>query len=364
MCPVGLKDADDGSVAKTYSEATERHLQRNSGYDAALVVVDDKFSQLRDEQNPYLFAKAQLLTNGIPVQEARVSTLSRPDTGLQYVFQNLSVALYAKMGGVPWTVNQDQTVNDEVVIGMGFVETSGSRFDERKRFVGITTVFRGDGNYLLANVSRECRFADYREELRKTMVTVLSEIKERNGWRKGDTVRVVFHASKPLKDLEVDELMHECVSQAASEQEVQFAFLDVIQEHPFRIFDTSQRGKPVLGGTKGVFAPARGTSMQLGKSTWLVSTNGVSQIKKATTPLPSPLLVHLHRKSTGCDLPYLADQVLKFTSLTWRSTLPAALPVTILYSELIADLLVRLRSVPGWSPNVLNTKLRASKWFL
>jgi hypothetical protein len=266
---------------------------------------------------------------------------------------------------IPWTVNQDQTVNDEVVIGMGLVETSGSRFESKQRVVGITTVFRGDGNYLLSNVAKECPFNEYRDQLRQTMVDVLQEVKLRNGWRAGDSVRVVFHASKPLRDLEVDELMHECVAQATPDQVVQFAFLDVLQDHPFHVFDSTQKGKALKDGrTKGAMVPERGTAFALGKSTWLLATNGVSQIKRPTTPLPSPLLIHLHRKSTGCDLPYLTDQVLKFTSLTWRSTQPASEPVTIYYSALIADLLTRLKAVPGWSPNVLNTRLRASKWFL
>jgi Piwi domain len=364
-CPVDAVRASAANIASVYAAAVEKTLQRRSDYDGALVIVPDRFAELPDASNPYLFAKAVLLTNGIPVQEARLSTITRSDSNLAYVFQNISVALYAKMGGVPWTVNQDQTVNDEVVIGMGLIETSGSRFQEKQRVVGITTVFRGDGNYLLANVARECQFEEYRAQLKDTMIEVLREVKQRNGWRAGDSVRVVFHASKPLRDLEVDELMRECVEQAAPEQVVQFAFLDVLQDHPFHLFDPNQKGKPAQHGPrKGAMAPARGTALQLGKQTWLLSTNGVSQIKRQTSPLPAPLLIHLHKKSTGCDLPYLTDQVLKFTSLTWRSTQPAAQPVTIYYSSLIADLLTRLKAVPGWSPNVLNTKLRASKWFL
>lgn len=365
-CTVPTVRASASDIATTYASAVEKQLQRRSDYDAALVIVGDQFAGLPDIENPYLYAKAILLTNGIPVQEAKLSTITRVDTNLAYVFQNISVALYAKMGGVPWTVNQDQTVNDEVVIGMGLVETSGSRFESKQRVVGITTVFRGDGNYLLANVATECRFDQYRAQLRETMVEVLKEVKHRNGWRPGDTVRVVFHASKPLRDLEVDELMSECVTEAAPEQTVQFAFIDVLQSHPFRVFDPSVAGKSFGEGLprKGAMAPERGSAFQLGQSTWLLSTNGVSQIKRPTSPLPGPLLIHLHRKSTGCDLPYLTDQVLKFTSLTWRSTLPASEPVTIYYSSLIAELLTRLKAVPGWSPNVLNTKLRASKWFL
>jgi hypothetical protein len=271
------------------------------------------------------------------------------------------------MGGTPWTVNQDLTVNDEIVIGMGLVETSGSRFEERQRHVGITTVFRGDGNYLLANVSKECAYEEYPTVLKDSMAEVLAEIRERNGWRKGDTVRVVFHASKPLRNLEVDELMEKCVKDAAPEQNIQFAFLDILRDHSFQVLDYTQKGRLNKDGqSRGVFVPRRGLLIQVGKDTRLVCTNGPLQIKRPTTPLPMPLLVHLHPLSTGsgCDLTYLTEQALKFTSLTWRSTQPAYTPVTIYYPELISDLLLRLKQVPGWSPAPLNTKLRSSKWFL
>lgn len=369
FCTIPLRKAFAGShgPAQLYHQAVEKHLASDSNFDATIVVVMDEHSQIPDDASPYLFAKALLLANGIPVQEARVSTLTRQADGLQYVLQNFSVALYAKMGGTPWTVNHDLTVNDEIVIGMGLVEVSGSRFEERQRHVGITTVFRGDGNYLLANVSKECAYDKYPEILKNTMAEVLAEIRERNGWRKGDTVRVVFHASKPLRNLEVDELMEKCVKEAAPDQNVQFAFLDVLRDHSFQVLDYSQPGRSTTDGkTKGKFVPKRGMVVHIGKDTRLICTNGILQIKRATTPLPVPLLVHLHPRSTGsgCDLTYLTEQALKFTSLTWRSTQPAYTPVTIYYSELISELLVRLKQVPGWSPAALNAKLKSSKWFL
>ena len=115
---------------------------------------------------------------------------------------------------------------------------------------------------------------------------------------------------------------------------------------------------------KAVFVPQRGVIVQLGSFTRVLCTNGPELIKRPVSPLPAPLLVHIHPESTYRDLASLSEQVLKFTSLSWRSTLPAKLPVTIYYSELIAGLLSRMRGVPDWSPAMLNIKLRASKWFL
>lgn len=347
-----------------YRKAIEDHLSGDHTYDAAFVVMPDFCKQIADRFNPYLHAKSLLLTNGIPSQGVRYSTLHENEVSLQYALRNIAVSLYAKMDGTPWTVSQPRTYNDEIVIGMGMAEVAGSRVVTRQRHMGITTVFLGDGNFLLSNVSKECSYEEYPDVLKETTKTVLQEVKRRNGWQPGDRVRIVFHSSKPLKNVEIDELIEECVSEVAGEQIVEFASLQVSQHHPFKVYNAAQNGIRWGKGKKGEYVPDRGFVLQLGASTRLLSTNGPYQIKKPITPLPAPLLIHLHRRSTSRSLDALTEQILKFTSLTWRSTNPAAIPVTIYYSELIADLLARFREMPDWSPAMLNTKLRASKWFL
>jgi len=159
--------------------------------------------------------------------------------------------------------------------------------------------------------------------------------------------------------------MRRCVQTVGEGQHTEFAFLNIVQDHPFGVLDLSQKGKTIDSNTvKGRYAPERGTIVQIGKYTRLLSTKGPALIKRAVTPLPHPLLVHLHPNSTFRSLDYLTEQVLKFTSLSWRSTYPARKPVTIYYSELIAEQLARLRDIPDWSPALLNVRLRASRWFL
>ncbi len=366
-CSVPFHGATAKPPSQLYRQAVASHLERDPAFDAAIVVISDEHAFLPDSSSPYLHTKAVLLMAGVPAQLVRLGTITKAPKSLQSTMQNIAVALYAKLGGVPWTIDQDQTVDDEIVVGMGMAEVSGSRFETRQRHIGITTVFQGDGNYLLSNLSRECSYDEYPNELRASMLAVLSEIKHRNRWRVGETVRVVFHAAKPLKNVEVADIVEACIREVCGEQTVQFAFLTVNTDHAFKLLDPSQPGLPIFPRSdemKGIMAPERGTLVQLGRYTRLVSTNGPRLIKKSTSPLPAPLLVHLHRQSTYVDQTYLAEQVLKFTALSWRSVLPAERPVTIYYSELIADLLVRLKAVPGWSAMGLNTKLRASKWFL
>jgi hypothetical protein len=350
--------------AVAYREAVAQVLEKTVA-DAAIVIVLDEHSRLPDPENPYLQSKALLLMAGIPVQGIRASTLGQSRYSMQYTLQNLSVALYAKMNGLPWTVDHDLTISDELVIGIGTCELSGSRFFDRQRFVGITTVFRGDGNYLLGNLSQECSYSEYPNILKTSTVSILQDIKRRNGWQPGDIVRLVFHAARPFKNLDVADIVAQCVAEVGEEQNIQFAFLTVSHEHPFTLLDKSQQGLSLKDGAKkGQLAPQRGIIVQLGRYTRLLCTNGPALVKMARSPLPTPLLIHLHPQSTYRDLTYLSEQVLKFTSLSWRSLLPASKPVTIYYSELIAELLARLRNIRDWSPALLNIKLRASKWFL
>lgn len=367
MCPVQVQASDRAGSEAAYRSAIENHLSAIEDVQGAIVVLFEEHAHLKGLQNPYLRTKALLLTLGIPTQEVRMPTVVQMPGNLQYTLQNFSVSVYAKLNGTPWTVNQDKTISDELVVGMGFAEFSGSRFEDRQRFVGITTVFSGDGTYLLGNVSKECNYAEYPKMVQESMLSVLRELKTRNNWRPGDTVRVIFHAHRPLKRVDVGKIVFACVREIGAEQVLQMAFVTVSHDHPFVIMDRAEKGEPVKRDSdvmKGKFAPVRGTIARIGKSTRLLATNSHKLIKRANSPLPAPLLIGLHPDSTFKDIDYIAEQTLKFTSLSWRSTLPAHTPVTIFYSERIAELLGRLKDVPDFSTTALSVKLRWSRWFL
>jgi hypothetical protein len=366
-CPVRLAGSSTDSVEAVYRQAASAYLEKDAAIDASIVVIADEHAHLPTLQSPYIRTKALFLTLGIPTQQIRLATVNQRPQSLQYTLQNLSIALYAKLNGTPWTVDQDQAISDEIVIGMGVAELSGSRTLERQRYVGITTVFGGDGTYLLGNVSHECNYADYATMIQQSMLSILQDVKTRNNWQPGDTVRVIFHAHKPLKRDEIADIVFACTKQVGTAQNLQMAFVTVSHDHPFYMFDPAEPGIPVRREgheMKGVLAPARGTIARIGRWTRLVAVNSHTLIKRATSPLPKPLLINLHQDSTFFDLDYLAEQVLKFTALSWRSTLPAGTPVTIFYSERIAELLARLRQIPDWSATALSVRLRWSRWFL
>ena len=61
---------------------------------------------------------------------------------------------------------------------------------------------------------------------------------------------------------------------------------------------------------------------------------------------------------------YLTRQVNTFACHSWRSYFPSPLPVTILYSELIARLLGHLSTLPQWNPSQMLGRIGETRWFL
>jgi len=118
------------------------------------------------------------------------------------------------------------------------------------------------------------------------------------------------------------------------------------------------------GAVKGRYVPERGHAVPIGTREMLLSTGGPRDLKNALHGVPKPLLLKVHGLSTFTDIEYLARQAYRFTSMSWRSMYPSRVPVTILYSDLIANLLGHLRHVKNWNADTLTTQLRGSRWFL
>lgn len=367
-----ISGSSSSSVGEKYRTAIESHFAQVSyNYDAAIVVLKDAYA-FTEVNNPYLVSKAYLLGQGIPVQEVRLSKLGKSKYDLQFIYEDLSVALYAKLGGTPWTVMPAQTVAHEIVFGMGIAEV-GERLGEKKRYVGTTTVFKSDGNYLLSAFTRQCRYEDYPETLRATVEEVLDALKREQDWRSGDTVRLVFHSFKPLRNTDIASIVESALRKMGTDILFEYAFLNIRESHPFLVMDLDQYGQEKWAealsgqktkGTIGQHVPSRGISIELGRYKRLLCVNGPELVRRHKEPLPRPLLIEMHPKSSFTDMTTLTRQVFYFTGLSWRSVRPSREPTTILYSSLITRLMNKLATVPNWSPDMLNTKLRRSRWFL
>jgi hypothetical protein len=358
----------DGDTAEDYLKAVRQALtfqrDNNMKWDLALVQIEDRFHNLYGDRNPYFVTKAAFLAQQIPSQEFEMETVNLPDSQLIYVLNNMALATYAKLGGVPWLMTADHTIAHEVVFGLGSASIGEGYFGKRERIVGITTVFSGEGKYHLSNLSQAVPIADYKDALLKSLESTIKTVKQELNWQRREHVRLVFHSFKPFKDVEAD-AVKEVVSDL-SDYNVDLAFLHVVENHPFMLFDEEQKGVPdyKTRGVKGIAAPERGYFFRLSAYEVLMSLTGAREVKRPEDGMPHPIVLRLHRNSTFDDMTYLSRQVYAFSCHSWRSFFASGMPVTILYSELIAKILGNLSNVTNWNPDSLLDRIGKTRWFL
>jgi hypothetical protein len=351
-------------TAAAYQRAAQEAVSDEERWDLALIQIEKGFRELEGADNPYLVTKHVFLTHQTPVQEFTLETASLWEGQLAYALNNMALATYSKLGGTPWLLRCDRAIAHELVIGIGSAEVGAGRLGSRERVVGFTTVFSGDGDYRIANQSRAVPYQQYGEALLATLKSTVDTVSQDMNWQHGDHVRLVFHAFKPFRDVEADAV--KSLMQGLGQYDVDFAFLEISEYHPYLLFDEGQEG--VLDvetkETKGAYAVERGKMLRLSKSEILLVLTGPRDVKRPEDGLPSPVLLRLHRESTFTDTTYLARQVFAFANHSWRSFFPGSLPVTVQYSQLIAGLLGELGRLPNWNADVLWGRVGRSRWFL
>lgn len=357
-----------GVTASAYQKAVQQALEAQGDgefrWNLAMVQTDASSHGLYGDQNPYLTTKASFLAQQIAVQEFEAETMEYRGIQLEYALSNMALASYSKLGGIPWLLKSDPTIAHELVIGMGSCYVSDGRLGERQRIVGVVSMFNGTGMYFVSSLSKAVPIEDYQSALLSALEAGITKARKDMNWQKGDHMRLVFHSFKPMKEVEADAVKH--LAAQLTDFDVEYAFVHVAENHPYLVFDTEQQGvfDRDTQRTKGIFASPRGSYIKISDREILLTLTGVNEVKKPSDGMPRPILLKLHHQSTFTDMTYLAKQTSNFANHSWRSFLPASMPITIAYSQQIARLLGNLALLPKWNPDVMLGRLVRSRWFL
>lgn len=346
-------------------QAICRQVDMNQKWELALVQIENRFHDLYAERNPYLVTKKIFLANKIASQEFTIETASLPPVRLAYALNNMSLATYAKLDGIPWLIRSDPTIAHELVVGLGSANIGQGRLASRERVVGITTVFSGDGNYWLSNLTHCVPIERYQIELLESLRRTTTNLQRGMNWQPNDTVRLVFHnAFKTFRNEEVEAV--KALIADLGEYHTEFAFVNLVEESPYLLYDMTQQGAfdHDSRALKGLLAPDRGVYLRLSRREVLMVLTGPRDVKRPEDGMPRPVVLRLHPDSTFMDTTYLARQIYSFSCHSWRSFFPSSLPVTIKYSNLIAQKLGQLSSLPRWNPDVMLDRIGRTRWFL
>lgn len=347
---------------EAYKKAIEAAIRKKADdggrWDLALVQVRQSFKTLKVTENPYYLGKSLFFLHQVPVQDFTIELLSQSDYSLGYSLNNMALACYAKMGGVPWLLKSSPTLSHELVIGIGSANIGQERGADNQRIMGITTVFSGDGSYIVSNTSKAVVPEAYCDALTSVLSETIEKIQKRMNWQKGDTIRLIFHAQVKKFNKEEIEAVRAVIDRYR-EYQIEYAFLKISEDHGLHMFDSA-----TVGVQKGRLAPSRGKTFKLSKHEMLIYLIGQRELRQDTDGHPRGVILDVHKDSTFKDIKYLSAQLYSFASHSWRSYFPNPMPVTISYSDLIARNLGWLNQLPGWNDSVMIGKIGQSQWFL
>jgi hypothetical protein len=323
-----------------YTENSSTKAYKDKLYDEALlksdlvlVVVNEEHEKLPPNQSPYFICKAKYIGNGIPTQDVQIANVRKPN---KFILNNLSLNIYAKLGGTAWTIENEEKKKEELVVGVGSTIN-----EDGKLVMGIAQIFHSDGRYLVGDCVPLSSFDNYAENLQKYLEETLNELID-DYIDKKQEFRLIFHLFKSASNKYEIKAINQAVNKF-SHLTFKYALVHLGYSHNFRLF--ADDGKKTID---------RGTLIKLDDYTSLLHFVPESCL---------PLHIKLDRRSTFRDLYYISKQVYWFSHLSQRSYKPAKRTVTITYPALMAKMTEQLKQVDGWDYDRL--KIVSEKlWFI
>lgn len=297
------------------------------------VIVNEAQEKLSPSNSPYYVCKAKFIGNGIPTQDIQIETIRQNLNA--FTMTNIALNSYAKLGGTAWTIEKEDKLKDELVIGIG------STLSENGQFVlGIAQVFHNDGRYMTGDCSPLSSFANYAENLENHLFKTLQPLVEEMS--KTGTFRLIFHLFKSASE-EYEIKAINGLKERLANYNFEFALVHLAYGHNFRLYYND-----------GNSEIKQGTYIQLSKHSALLHFVSKSDL---------PLKIDLDKRSTFTSLFYIAKQVYWFSHLSHRSYMPSKRTVTIMYPSLMAKMTEELKKVEGWDYERLKA-VSDKLWFI
>lgn len=307
-----------------------------------LAVVLVPHSDRWQTDRPYYEAKAAFARLGVPTQMVTTELISN-EREFGWSVANIALAAFAKLGGVPWTIDAPAEERDLVLgIGRANIRTTSGQ----KRIFGYAVAFISNGIYRhtwsFSPASDEDAYLENLETALSSAIQADRDYDEPVG-------RLIVHLAKSTGRREIDAARRAMARAGAN---LPAAFLRIDDSTLFDIAD----------GREDTLAPPKGLLVRLGPYRRLLQAEGLGPLG----PADGPILLELDKRSdVGPDaLEELAAQAYFLAHANWRAFNTRSRPVTLVYGELLAKLVGYLEEVETWDPGLLRSELRDRPWFL
>ncbi len=312
-----------------------------TGPTAVFYITKRDFRYSPRGRNPYLAAKAALLSAGIPNQAVTVDVLGQGDNALQWIADSVGLAFYAKAGNIPFVLHEPTGVR-ELVLGVGRADVFDPAHGGRRQRFGASVAVRQDGDFLFAGSTTPVNTDDdYEAHLARLIGDAITRYTEDMG---DAPERFVIYVFKRTGRRELN-----AVTEAIGDRDIEFALLHVNRDSPLWMVER-------VGN--GIKTPPQGTTVALSYPDRLLTTGNPRKPGGG-----HPLRLTLDRNSTYRDMDRLVRQSYGFTKTSYRGFQQATEPSPILFGRLLAEKVAQL--VPyGLNPASTAGAIGDTPWFL
>lgn len=287
----------------------------------------------------YYQVKEKLLCREIPCQVIYFDNPSK--NNFKLYFPNIAVALSAKVGGIPWKL-KTYNPNMDLVIGVGAFRSSLSQ----DCYIGSAFCFDGEGVFQELNCYRHDSNDKLVADIRKAIVYFMKNNELRH------PERLIIHYYKKMSKRESDQIM-KMLLELNFNIPIYIVTVNKTETCDFFAFDESNNG----------LMPLSGTIVKLNSDEFLLYNNAYYGTKPTNRYL-FPIRLRMIKVVNNVGRTSLTDEeasdmlnkVYQFSRLYWKSVSQQSLPVTIAYSEMMAEI------VPHFKDALLPPFGKTSLW--
>ncbi|SEO15668.1 Piwi domain-containing protein [bacterium A37T11] len=289
----------------------------------------------------YYYLKYHFIKNNLALQVVNYRKLGEHNS-LKWSTSNVALAMFAKMGGIPWIVKPSN--NNCLILGVGSSHKRDEETGTIIKYFAYTVCLDSSGLYKTLEVlADETTEENYLEKLKNNLVKILND-------RRMDSYKTcVLHLPFKIKQKEIS-----AISEATQKiNNIDFVAIKVNLDNKY--FGYSFHNTLV---------PYESSFVKLSRSEYLVWFEGLLYGKEIVDKrLSNPVhiqFLNLDRSKGFDERKYLQD-VLNLSGANWRGFNAKSIPISIYYSQIIAKYTEEFEMIDGYEETSISND---KPWFL
>lgn len=294
-----------------------------------------------EASNHYFFLKYNFIKNNLALQVVNYRKLGERNS-LKWSTSNLALAMFAKMGGIPWVVKPSNS--DCLILGIGSSHKMDRQTGNITKYFAYTVCLDSSGLYkTLEILADETSKTNYLEKLKSNLISLLK------GGKLENYKTCVLHLPFKIKQDEIT-----AISEAIQE----------ISNLEFVAIKVNLNNKYFGYSFHNTLVPYESSFVKLSRSEYLVWFEGLLYGKEVVDKrLSNPVhiqFLNLGNQRVFDERRYLQD-VLNLSGANWRGFNAKSIPISIYYSQIIAKYTEAFENIEGYDENAISND---RPWFL